>query len=95
MQARVERIGRRVLAAAGDVPQPYDFSFKVLQDPETINAFAVPGGQIYVTSGLVEAAQSEAQLASIVAHEVAHVTERHAADSSPPPMGRSCSAPSP
>ena len=80
LQARVARIGSRVLAAAPDMPQSYDFSFKVLQAPDTLNAFALPGGKIYVTSGLVELASSDAQLASVLAHEVAHVAERHIAD---------------
>ena len=80
LQERAARIGEPIVAAAAPMPQAYDFSFKVLQDADTLNAFALPGGQIYVTSGLMQAADSEAQLASVLAHEVAHVTERHVAD---------------
>lgn len=80
LQRRVADIGRRIVAAAGPVSEAYDFSFKVIEEPQTLNAFALPGGPIYVTSGLVEAAGSDAQLASVLAHEVAHVTERHVAD---------------
>lgn len=80
LQSRVARFGQQVLAQAGEVPQAYDFSFKAIEDPDTVNAFALPGGQIYVTSGLVELAGTDAQLASVLAHEVAHVTERHIAE---------------
>jgi predicted Zn-dependent protease len=80
MQARVDRIGRRVLRAAPDMPDAYDFSFDVLQAPDTLNAFALPGGKIYATSALVELAGSDAELASVLAHEIAHVAERHIAD---------------
>lgn len=61
LQARVARLGERVLAQAGEVPQAYDFSFKAIENPDTVNAFALPGGQIYVTSGLVELAGTDAQ----------------------------------
>jgi predicted Zn-dependent protease len=80
LQQRVSRVGQQVVAAARNVPSAYDFEFKVLQAPETLNAFALPGGKIYATSGLLRAAESDAQLASVLAHEVAHVTERHIAD---------------
>src|SRR5688572_16532357 len=66
LQQRVAGIGKRVLEAAGEVPERYDFSFKVLARPDVVNAFALPGGQIYVTSGLVQAAGSDAELASVL-----------------------------
>jgi beta-barrel assembly-enhancing protease len=78
LQQRVSRIGQR-LAAEADAPEGIDFEFSVVQD-ERVNAFALPGGHIYVTSGLMETAGSEAELASVIAHEVAHVTERHIAE---------------
>jgi beta-barrel assembly-enhancing protease len=54
------------------------FDFFVLQDP-TINAFALPGGHIGVHTGLISTAQSEAELAAVLAHEISHVTQQHLA----------------
>lgn len=56
----------------------YDFKFFVVRDP-TINAFALPGGYIGVHTGLLAAAQSESELASVLAHEIGHITQRHIA----------------
>jgi beta-barrel assembly-enhancing protease len=56
----------------------YDFTFFVVRDPR-INAFALPGGYIGINSGLLAAAQSESELASVLSHEIAHVTQRHIA----------------
>lgn len=55
---------------------PYPYSFTLINDP-AVNAFALPGGPIYIHSGLVEAATNEAQLAGVLAHEIAHVALRH------------------
>ena len=56
----------------------YDFKFFVVRDP-SINAFAMPGGYIGVHTGLLAAAQSESELASVLAHEIGHITQRHIA----------------
>ena len=73
----VERIGQRV---ARDTERPdVQYKFFVLDTP-TVNAFALPGGYVYVTRGILALANTEAQLASVLAHEVAHVTARHSAD---------------
>jgi predicted Zn-dependent protease len=53
-----------------------DFAFFVINDPE-INAFALPGGFIGINYGLILSSQSESELASVIAHEIAHVTQRH------------------
>lgn len=74
----VTSIGQRV-AAASPNPDKWAFTFKVIDDPKTINAFAIPGGSIYVYTGLIKAAKDEAELAGVLAHEVAHVTSRHIA----------------
>jgi len=58
--------------------RPEDFRFFAVQDP-SINAFALPGGFIGVNTGLLTAAQSESELASVVGHEIGHVTQRHIA----------------
>lgn len=72
----VNQLGNR-LAAASDKPTQA-FEFFVIKDT-TLNAFALPGGYIGVHSGLIQAAQSESELASVLGHEIAHVTQRHIA----------------
>ncbi len=69
-------LGYRLVSAGGESHQEFDF-FLIL-DPQ-INAFALPGGFIGVNSGLILAAQSESELASVLSHEIAHVTQRHIA----------------
>jgi len=54
----------------------YPYQFKIVDD-KTINSFALPGGIIYVTSGLIEAAPTETQLAGVLAHQIGHVVMRH------------------
>jgi beta-barrel assembly-enhancing protease len=56
----------------------FDFTFFVVRDPR-INAFALPGGYIGVNTGLIAASNSESELASVLAHEIAHITQRHIA----------------
>lgn len=58
---------------------PYQFDFHVLADPETVNAFALPGGQIFITVGLLKRLKSEDQLAGVLGHEIGHVIHRHSA----------------
>lgn len=69
-------LGNRLAARTGESRQ--EFTFFLMQDRQ-INAFALPGGYIGVNTGLLLAAQSESEVASVVAHEVAHVTQRHIA----------------
>lgn len=70
----LQSLGQR-LVSYSDTPGK-DFRFFAISDP-SINAFAVPGGFIGVHTGLILAAQSEAELASVLAHETAHITQRH------------------
>jgi predicted Zn-dependent protease len=71
----VNEIGQR-LAASSDRPNlPY--TFQVVED-DSINAFATMGGFVYIHTGLIEAADTEAELAGVVAHEIGHITGRHA-----------------
>src|SRR4051812_8433331 len=72
----INALGRRLVAAAPDAR--LDFQFFMMQD-NTINAFAMPGGFVGVHTGLLLAAQTESELAGVLAHEVAHVTQRHMA----------------
>jgi beta-barrel assembly-enhancing protease len=74
IQRYIESIGRR-LASAPEADR-YPYTFKVINDP-SINAFALPGGPTYVHTGLIRAAENEAQLAGVMAHEIAHVALRH------------------
>lgn len=74
----VDELGQQVVAQA-EIPAGIDVNFHVIDDPETVNAVALPGGEIYVFSGLVQAAESEAELLGVLAHETAHVAERHIA----------------
>lgn len=72
----VNEIGHRIAAQSNN--GDYKFTFFVVDDP-TINAFALPGGFIGVHTGLIEATRTEDELAGVLAHEVAHVTQRHIA----------------
>lgn len=72
----INDIGHRVAAHAND--GEYEFTFFVVDEP-SINAFALPGGYIGVHTGLIEATRNEDELAGVLAHEVAHVTQRHIA----------------
>src|SRR5262252_1128630 len=72
----VNDIGRRIVAASSDSQQ--DFEFFMVKD-NTINAFAMPGGFVGVHTGLLLAAQTESEFAGVLAHETAHVTQRHLA----------------
>jgi predicted Zn-dependent protease len=72
----LNELGHRLVAALPDAKQ--DFEFFAVPDPQ-INAFALPGGFIGVNTGLVVLAQNESELASVLAHEISHVTQRHMA----------------
>lgn len=75
VQTYVDRIGQELVESAEssrDIP----YSFQVVVS-DAVNAFATPGGFIYVTTGLLQEADNEAQLASVIAHEIAHINEKH------------------
>ena len=75
LQAFIDSAGKRVL---GDRPMPekVTYRFLVLREP-MVNAFALPNGSIYITTGLLALLENEAQLAGILGHEAAHIYERH------------------
>jgi beta-barrel assembly-enhancing protease len=75
----VEQVGSRVVHQGGAERTAYQFQFHALADPQTVNAFALPGGQIFITRGLLGRLENEAQLAGVLAHEVGHVVARHSA----------------
>jgi predicted Zn-dependent protease len=76
VQAYVQRLGKG-LAARSERPD-LPWSFRVVDDP-TVNAFALPGGYIYVTRGIMTHLRSEAELVAVLGHEIGHVTGRHSA----------------
>jgi len=70
----VERIGEKLVAVLG--PQSFDYRFYVVQHP-ALNAFAVPGGYVFVFSGLLARVKSDDELAGVLAHEIGHVSGHH------------------
>jgi predicted Zn-dependent protease len=72
----VQDVGRRLAARAGGPQYPYSFS---VANYKEINAFALPGGPVWIHRGAMQAATTEGQFAGVLAHEVAHISERHAA----------------
>src|SRR5690554_5489148 len=79
VQQYVRNLGEQIVSVAPDVPSGIRFTFQVVDDPRTVNAFALPGGWIYVYSGLMAQMNTEAELAAVLSHEIAHVTRRHVA----------------
>lgn len=77
----VDRIARRILNATG--PLAFDYRFFVVEDSQ-LNAFAVPGGSIYLFTGLIERAKSTDELAGVLGHEIVHIKGRHMARGSGP-----------
>lgn len=78
-QNTIDRIGNAIIEKSPAIRSPYKFDFHLLADDQTINAFALPGGQVFVTAGLVKKLSSEGQVAGVLAHEIGHVIERHSA----------------
>lgn len=74
--AYVRRIGERLARQAAGPEYPYSFS---IADYREINAFALPGGPVWLHRGVLHAATNESQVAGVLAHEVAHIAQRHAA----------------
>lgn len=83
--ALVDRVGQELLEALDKTlaeqgrKNPYPFEFHLLADDQTINAFALPGGQIFITAALFEKFETEGQLAIVLGHEIGHVLARHSA----------------
>lgn len=80
LQATIDRIGQTIVDQSAAELSPYEFDFHVLEDDQTINAFALPGGQIFITNGLLNALETEAEAAGVLAHEIGHVVGRHSAE---------------
>lgn len=88
-QAQVTQIGRQLLDGLEewiaqreqelgvDLRNPYEFEFTLLGDTRTVNAFALPGGQVFITEALFARLETVGQLAGVLGHEIGHVVERH------------------
>lgn len=78
-QALVDRVGNRVVDKSQASQTEWEYDFHLLADPRTVNAFALPGGQIFITDALLRRLETEGQLAGVLGHEVGHVVARHSA----------------
>jgi beta-barrel assembly-enhancing protease len=76
----VSAVGAKVVAQSVAAKSGYPFKFHTLADPKTVNAFALPGGQIFITMALLSRLETEGQLAGVLGHEVGHVIARHSAE---------------
>ena len=80
LQNLVDRVGEQLVSRSAAKLTPYQFDFHALDDSGTINAFALPGGQIFITEGLLRQLDTEGQLAGVLGHEIGHVVARHGAE---------------
>jgi beta-barrel assembly-enhancing protease len=80
--ALVRQIGNELVSNTEAAKTPYaeQFNFHLLNDPNTVNAFALPGGQIFITTGLLSRLENKDQLAGVLGHEIGHVVARHSAE---------------
>ncbi len=78
--ARVKAIGARLVERSAVARTNWQFEFHLLADNQTINAFALPGGQVFITRALYEQLDTDGQLAGVLGHEIGHVVARHGAE---------------
>ncbi len=79
LQEGVQRVGRKIVEESGAGATDWRFEFTLLSDPKVVNAFALPGGQVFLTAALLERLGTEGQLAGVLGHEIGHVVARHGA----------------
>ncbi|MBD0825488.1 M48 family metalloprotease [Aestuariibaculum marinum] len=79
-QALVDNVGNKLVNNSIAKKTPYQYEFHLLNDQNTINAFALPGGQIFITYALFSKLENEDQLAGVLGHEIGHVLGRHSAE---------------
>lgn len=77
---KVARVGAKLTSAIPKEAEVYPYVFHLLDDDRTVNAFALPGGQIFITDALFDQLQTEGQLAGVLGHEIGHVIGRHSAE---------------
>lgn len=75
----VKKMGAQLVSSTIANKSPWKYQFHLLADTKTINAFALPGGQIFITLGLYNKLENQAELAGVLSHEMGHVIERHTA----------------
>jgi predicted Zn-dependent protease len=75
----VRYIGKRIWSQSDAARSPYQYTYHLLNDTNTVNAFALPGGQVFITRALYDDLSDEAELAGVLGHETGHVVERHSA----------------
>lgn len=80
IQNQIKAIGHRIVQNSAAKNSPYQFDFHVLKDENMVNAFALPGGQIFITMALLKRLQTEDQVAGVLGHEIGHVVGRHGAE---------------
>jgi predicted Zn-dependent protease len=79
--ALVDEVGERLVRNSGASKTPFadNFNFYLIKDAQTINAFALPGGQVSITRGLYDRLEDESQVAGVLGHEIGHVVAEHSA----------------
>jgi predicted Zn-dependent protease len=76
----VDAVGQELVAVLPPEAGQYQYEFHLLADPKTVNAFALPGGQIFITAALFQRLETRGQLAGVLGHEIGHVVGRHSAE---------------
>ncbi|MEQ8677813.1 MAG: M48 family metalloprotease [Aggregatilineales bacterium] len=79
VQSAIDQIGFDIVENSVARDTPWQFEFTVLDDPDTVNAFALPGGQVFITTALLSQLDTEDEVAGVLAHEIVHVLARHSA----------------
>ena len=76
----VRRVGQKIVAGTDAQSTPYKFDFHLLADHEVVNAFALPGGQVFITEALYRMLTGEDELAGVLGHEIGHIVGRHSSE---------------
>jgi predicted Zn-dependent protease len=79
LQSRIEQIGVNLVRNSIANNTPWRFQFHVLEDRQTVNAFALPGGQVFITEAMLSRLSNDHEIAGVLAHEIVHVLARHSA----------------
>ncbi len=79
LQAYIERMGQKIVATNNLNNRPYTYNFTAV-DSDQINAFALPAGEVFITAPIIAMADSEAEIAGVLGHEIGHVVARHTAE---------------